>query len=54
MGKNEEGEKIMVYLFKAKTTKTIEIDANNLEQAKRFFLNDYIIINIKKTRKKGK
>ena len=52
MGKNEEGEEIMDYLFKAKTTKIIKIDANNLEQAKRFFLNDYVIINIKKTKKK--
>jgi len=35
----------MYYLFKAKTTRTIKIDANNLEQAKRFFLNNHVIIN---------
>jgi len=52
MAKNERKEKIMDYLFKAKTTKIIKIDANNLEQAKRFFFNDYIIVNIKKTKKK--
>jgi hypothetical protein len=36
------------YLFKAKTARWVTIDANNLEQAKRFFLNDYVIVNIKK------
>jgi len=41
----------MNYLFKAKTTKTIVIDANNLEQAKRFFLNDYVIINKRNVKK---
>lgn len=42
---------IMQYLFKAKTTKPVKIDANNIDQAKRFFLNDYIIINKVKGKK---
>lgn len=38
-----------MYLFKVKGCKKIyHIDANNIEQAKRFFLNDYVIINKKK------
>ena len=41
-----------MYLFKAKTTKKLVIEANNLEQAKRFFLSDYVIINIKKNKRK--
>ena len=35
----------MIYLFKAKTTRPVKIEANNIEQAKRFFLNDHVIIN---------
>lgn len=41
----------MDYIFKAKTTKAIKIDANNLDQAKRFFCRDYIIINKVKGKK---
>ena len=51
--KRKECEEItMDYLFKAKTTKPVKIDANNLEQAKRFFCRDYIIINKVNERKK--
>ena len=45
MGWMEEEEEIMVYLFKAKKTIPVKIEANNIEQAKRFFLNDHVIIN---------
>lgn len=39
----------MIYLFRTKDRKKIyKVDANNIEQAKRFFLNDYVIINRKK------
>ena len=38
----------MDYLFKAKTSRAVKIDANNLEEAKRFFLEEYVIINTKK------
>jgi len=37
-----------MYLFKAKTTRVVKIDANNIEQAKRFYLRDYVIINKKR------
>ena len=39
----------MQYLFKAKTTKKVVIDANNVEQAKRFYLRDYVIVNKKRS-----
>ena len=32
----------MKYLFKAKTTKAITVEANNMEQAKRFYLRDHV------------
>lgn len=38
----------MKYLFKAKTTRVINIEANNYEQAKRFYLRDYVIANKKR------
>ena len=38
----------MRYLFKAKTTKVVAVDANNIEQAKRFYLRDYVIVNKKR------
>jgi protein-arginine kinase activator protein McsA len=38
----------MVYLFKLREgfKLPIVIDANNIEQAKQFFLNDFVVINI--------
>ncbi len=41
----------MIYLFKALTTKTVEIEANNIEHAKRFFISDYVSINKMKVKK---
>lgn len=39
----------MIYLFRCKGSKKIfEIEANNIEQAKRFFLNDYVYMQKKK------
>jgi hypothetical protein len=32
----------MRYFFKAKTTRTIIIDANNMEQAKHFYMRDHV------------
>lgn len=39
-----------LYMFKARTTRAIRIDANNLEQAKQFFMENYVAINIKEKR----
>ena len=49
--KKRKGENNMNYLFKAKTTRPVKIEANNIEQAKRFFLNDYVIINKRNVKK---
>lgn len=41
----------MMYLFKAKTTKTIRIEANNMEQAKKEYLDNHVYINKKRVKK---
>ncbi len=42
----------MKYLFKAKTTKPVIIEANNLEMAKRYYYeNGNVIINRRKAKK---
>jgi len=35
----------MIYVFKAKTTRKVVIDANNFEQAQRFYMRDYVYGN---------
>lgn len=41
----------MYYLFKAFTTKAVKIEANNIEQAKRFYLDNTVTINKMKVKK---
>ena len=41
----------MYYLFKAFTTKTVKVEANNIEQAKRFYLDNNVSINKMKAKK---
>jgi post-segregation antitoxin (ccd killing protein) len=41
------------YVFKPRTCKKVIVDANNLEQAKRFFLENNVVINVNKKKQSG-